>query len=54
MPSKSKTKGSSFEREIAVYLSNLYKESFVRVPNSGAYTGGNNSHRKEFLHEGTN
>jgi hypothetical protein len=49
MPSKSKNKGSSFEREIAKYLSDLYTEPFVRVPNSGAYTGGLNSHRKSFL-----
>jgi hypothetical protein len=49
MPSKSKTKGSSFEREVAKFLSGLYGEPFVRVPNSGAYTGGLNSHRKSFL-----
>lgn len=49
MPSKSKSKGSSFEREVAKFLSDLYKEPFVRVPNSGAYTGGLNAHRKLFL-----
>jgi len=49
MSSKSKTKGSSYEREVAKFLSDTYKEPFVRVPNSGAYIGGTNSHRKNFL-----
>lgn len=49
MPSKSKTKGSGYEREVAKFLSEKYGEPFVRVPNSGAYTGGANSHRKSFL-----
>jgi len=49
MSSKSKTKGSSYEREIAKFLSETYGEPFVRVPNSGAYIGGSNSHRKNFL-----
>lgn len=52
MPSASKIKGSSFEREIAKYLSTKYNESFIRVPNSGAFIGGVNTSRKEFLHEG--
>lgn len=52
MTQKSKNKGKSWEREVALYLSNLYNESFIRVPNSGAYIGGKNSSRKEFLHEG--
>lgn len=52
MPSPSKAKGSSFEREVAKYLSNLYGESFIKAPGSGAYTGGSNSQRKQFLHEG--
>jgi len=49
MSSKSKTKGSSYEREIAKFLSDTYGEPFVRVPNSGSYIGGANSHRKNFL-----
>jgi hypothetical protein len=49
MSSKSKTKGSSYEREVAKFLSGTYNEPFVRVPNSGAYIGGTNSHRKNFL-----
>lgn len=52
MSSPSKNKGSSFEREIAKFLSNLYGESFIRAPGSGAYIGGNNQRRKDFLHEG--
>ncbi|SVA75152.1 uncharacterized protein METZ01_LOCUS128006 [marine metagenome] len=52
MPSKSKIKGSSFEREIAKELSDLYNESFIRTPASGAYVGGSNVVRKNFLSEG--
>ena len=52
MPSASKIKGSSFERDIAKYLSTMYNESFVRVPNSGAFIGGINKDRKSYLHEG--
>ena len=40
MPSPQKQKGSSFEREVAQYLSKLYGESFIRAPGSGAYVGG--------------
>lgn len=52
MGQKSKTKGSSWERDVANYLSSLYGESFIRVPNSGAYIGGKNAARKQVLHEG--
>jgi hypothetical protein len=52
MPSPSKAKGSSFEREVATFLSKTYNESFIRAPGSGAYVGGKNQARKEFLHEG--
>ena len=52
MPSKSKTKGKTFEREIANYFSDLYSDSFTRVPDSGAFTGGKNAIRKEKLTEG--
>jgi hypothetical protein len=51
MPSASKNKGSGFEREIAKYLSEIYNASFTRAPGSGAYTGGNNSHRRTILSE---
>ena len=52
MPAKSKQKGKSFEREVAHFLSDLYHDSFTRVPDSGAYTGGKNSFRKDHLTEG--
>ena len=48
---KSKNKGKAFEREIANFLSDLYKESFTRVPYSGAFVGGKNAVRKEKLDE---
>ena len=51
MSSPSKTKGSTFEREVAKHLSDLYQESFIRAPGSGAFIGGKNQSRKEFLHE---
>ena len=51
MPSKSKNKGSSFERDIAKLLSDTFGESFIRVTNSGAYIGGKNTHRKDALSE---
>lgn len=52
MASKSKSKGNNFEREVSTYLSELYQGSFTRVPNSGAFTGGKNSHRRDTLSEG--
>ena len=51
MPSKGKTKGNSWEREVASFLTDLYGEPFVRVPNSGAFIGGKNHHRKSNLSE---
>lgn len=51
MTSKSKNKGNSWEREIAIFLSELYADHFVRVANSGAYIGGLNTHRKQKLSE---
>ena len=52
MTSPQKAKGSGFEREVAKHLSELYGESFIRAPGSGAYVGGKNQSRTEFLHEG--
>ena len=52
MPSKSKTKGKTFEREVANFLSDLYESSFTRVPDSGAFTGGKNAYRRGKLTEG--
>lgn len=49
MPSKSKNKGSSYERQVAKYLTEHYGESFHRIPNSGAYIGGKNTHRRNNL-----
>jgi Holliday junction resolvase len=51
MPSKQKTKGSNFEREIAQFLTEQFVSPFVRVPNSGAFIGGKNSQRKQTLSE---
>ena len=52
MPSPQKQKGSSFEREVANFLSKIYNESFIRAPGSGAYVGGKNQSRTQILHEG--
>lgn len=52
MASKSKSKGKGFEREVANFLSELYDDSFTRVPDSGAFTGGRNAHRRDRLTEG--
>lgn len=52
MPSPSKNKGNSWEREVAKHLSDMYGESFIRAPGSGAYIGAKNAHRKQYLHEG--
>ena len=51
MPSKSKSKGNTWERELSKFLSDLYDDHFVRVPNSGAFIGGANTHRKANLSE---
>ena len=51
MSSKSKTKGKSWERDVCNFLSELYNDSFIRVPNSGAYVGGKNEYRKDTLSE---
>ena len=52
MASPQKAKGSGYEREVAKFLSDLYGESFIRAPGSGAYVGGKNQARTQFLHEG--
>jgi hypothetical protein len=49
--SKSKQKGSSFEREVAASLTKTYGESFIRAAHSGAFIGGSNNHRKSVLSE---
>jgi len=52
MTSPQKAKGSGFEREVAKFLSELYGETFIRAPGSGAYIGGKNQSRTLVLHEG--
>ena len=49
MTSPAKSKGNAWEREICVFLSSCLGGNFQRVPNSGAYIGGSNSHRKANL-----
>ena len=49
MASKSKTKGKTWEREVANFLTKLYNEQFLRVPNSGAFIGGYNVYRTNAL-----
>ena len=49
MSNKSKNKGKSWERDVCNFLSELYNQSFIRVPNSGAYVGGKNEYRKDYL-----
>ena len=51
MPSAAKQKGNSWEREVAKNLSEIFNENFLRVPNSGAYTGGANVFRVSDLTE---
>ncbi len=52
MTSKSKIKGSSYEREVAKFLTAHYGETFIRnISGSGAYIGGTNSFRKANLTE---
>lgn len=51
MPSKSKTKGSGFEREIAKEFTEMYGETFIRTPHSGAFIGGINQSRIATLTE---
>jgi len=52
LTSKSKAKGGAWERDVARYLSETYSAPFIRVPNSGAYTGGTNASRKIVMSDG--
>jgi hypothetical protein len=45
----SKDKGKTGERELCKILEGVFEGSFIRVPNSGAFVGGKNFHRKEAL-----
>ena len=49
---KSKNKGKTYERDVANFLTEMYQESFTRVPHSGAYIGGQNFVRIDNLSEG--
>jgi hypothetical protein len=49
--SKSKNKGSGYERELGKFLSEVYGGSFIRSNNSGAFIGGKNAGRKASLSE---
>lgn len=49
MPSRSKTKGNSWELDVAKFLTETYGDTFLRVPSSGAFVGGKNSGRKALL-----
>jgi Holliday junction resolvase len=40
-----RSKGKTWEREICKILSEHLGDTFIRVPNSGAYVGGNNFNR---------
>ena len=51
MPSAAKQKGNAWERDVAKDLSETFNENFIRVPNSGAYTGGANVYRIDQLTE---
>jgi len=43
MPSKSKSKGNKWERDVCEIFGNVFKLNFQRVPTSGAMTGGKNN-----------
>lgn len=51
MASKQKTKGSGYERDVAKFLTELYGENFVRTIGSGAFIGGINRSRTNYLTE---
>jgi Holliday junction resolvase len=46
MSSKQKVKGSSWERDVAEFLTETYNTPFMRAPGSGAFIGGTNQSRK--------
>lgn len=51
MGNPSKNKGKCIEREVAEVLSKVTGESWIRVPNSGAFIGGSNVERITTLSE---
>lgn len=51
MASMQKAKGSGYERDVAKFLTNLYNETFIRTIGSGAFIGGKNQQRLDYLTE---
>jgi len=51
MSNPRKQKGNRLEREVAEHLTKVFGLNFCRVPNSGAFVGGKNETRKQFLSE---
>lgn len=49
MPSRGKTKGNNWERQLADILGGIFELPFQRVPNSGAFLGGSNAFRRNDL-----
>ncbi len=49
MTSKAKNKGNSWERSLCEILSSVFGGSWLRVPSSGAFTGGMNVYRKDTM-----
>lgn len=49
MPSPQKDKGKRFEREVAKLLTDIFNKPFMRVQNSGAFTGGKNQQRTKSM-----
>jgi len=46
MSNANKNKGKSFEREFAKHLTSVFNLPFNRIPNSGAFLGGQNAYRE--------
>ena len=49
MTSKQKSKGNSFERDVANYLTKLTGKTYTRSAGSGAYVGGKNNSRIAYI-----
>lgn len=49
MASKSKAKGKTYERAVCQHLTKVFGKTFIRVPNSGSFMGGNNASRGDWL-----
>lgn len=49
MTNASKAKGNAAERELCKIFGNKFNETFIRVPNSGAFIGGLNNKRAKTL-----